>query len=292
MDSWGGFGDWLALDGSGKTEGGTPRDLIGTALYAYDAELMAKTARVLGKESEAAAYEALHAKIVQAFQDSLHHEERLDVSRHPDRLRPRASFRTHAPEEGRANAVKELVRTSRKHGFHLATGFVGTPTFSTCSRDNGHLDLAYKPFSSRRRSLPGFSRSRTGPPPSGSAGMAGRPRKVFRQRHELIQSLRLRRCGRMDVVAAVAGLDLDPADPGYGTIVFRPRPGGTITHAEARLQTPRGEAGIRWNLKDGALEVELTVPEGAKGRFSAPKGFTLDCGELQAGVHKLTAQPE
>ena len=36
--AWGGFGDWLALDGSGITEGRTPKDLIGTAFYAYAAD--------------------------------------------------------------------------------------------------------------------------------------------------------------------------------------------------------------------------------------------------------------
>lgn len=90
----------------------------------------------------------------------------------------------------------------------------------------------------------------------------------------------------------VAGLELDPAEPGYGRVIFRPRPGGTITHAEARLQTPRGEAGIRWEMEGGALNLELTVPEGSKGRFSPPDGFVLECGELKPGIHKLRALPQ
>ena len=46
------FGDWLALDGKGefKCHGGTPTDLIATAYYAYSSELVAKVAKVLGKE--------------------------------------------------------------------------------------------------------------------------------------------------------------------------------------------------------------------------------------------------
>jgi alpha-L-rhamnosidase len=51
--AWEGFGDWLAQDGSGNTFGATPKDLIGTAFYAYCATLMAKIAKVLGKPDDA-----------------------------------------------------------------------------------------------------------------------------------------------------------------------------------------------------------------------------------------------
>ena len=42
-EGWPGFGDWLSINAV------TPRDLIGTAFLAYDANLMAQIAAVLGK---------------------------------------------------------------------------------------------------------------------------------------------------------------------------------------------------------------------------------------------------
>ena len=42
----------------------------------------------------------------------------------------------------------------------------------------------------------------------------------------------------------VAGLELDPAQPGYQHVIFRPRPGGSLTWAKARLTTPQGETAI------------------------------------------------
>ena len=38
------FGDWLSIDAD------TPKDVLATAYYAYDTQLMAKMARVLGKK--------------------------------------------------------------------------------------------------------------------------------------------------------------------------------------------------------------------------------------------------
>ena len=41
---WNGFGDWLALDGSDGREGGTSKELIGTAFFAYSSHLLARIA--------------------------------------------------------------------------------------------------------------------------------------------------------------------------------------------------------------------------------------------------------
>jgi alpha-L-rhamnosidase len=64
---WHGFGDWLALDGSGKTDGGTPKDLIGTAYFAHSVQLMARIATVLGKLGDAAQYQALYHNVRDAY---------------------------------------------------------------------------------------------------------------------------------------------------------------------------------------------------------------------------------
>mgnify|MGYP002400940162 CR=1 FL=1 len=288
VDAWGGFGDWLALDGSGRTEGGTPRDLIGTAFYAYDAELMAKIARVLGRESDAAAYGDLHRKIVRAFQDRFVSREGLVVSGTQTAYVLALHFGL-VPGEGRATAVRELVRNIEKNDFHLATGFVGTPYLLDVLENNGHLDLAYKLL--EQESFPSW----LFPIKNGATTIWERwdgwtPEKGFQNKG--MNSFNHYAYGAVGawMYRTVAGLDLDPDDPGYGTVVFRPRPGGSLTHAQARLKTPRGEAGIRWELKDGGLEVEVTVPEGSRGRFSAPEGYTVECGELGPGVHRLVAK--
>jgi len=89
----------------------------------------------------------------------------------------------------------------------------------------------------------------------------------------------------------VAGLDLDPADPGCHHVIFRPRPGGTITWAEASLQTPFGAAAIRWEIKDGSLLVDLTVPQESRGTLSLPEGFASEVPEsLPPGAHSFIAR--
>ena len=62
-EGWPGFGDWLSINAD------TPRDLIGTAFFAYDAHLMAQIASVLGKEEDAAQYRSLFAEVRDAFRN-------------------------------------------------------------------------------------------------------------------------------------------------------------------------------------------------------------------------------
>jgi alpha-L-rhamnosidase len=89
------------------------------------------------------------------------------------------------------------------------------------------------------------------------------------------------------MVRSVAGLA--PDTPGFRRILFRPRPGGSITWAEAHFRTPQGPAGIRWDLHGDRLDLVLTVPPGATGRVCLD-GFATEIGELTAGVHRVTAR--
>jgi alpha-L-rhamnosidase len=79
----------------------------------------------------------------------------------------------------------------------------------------------------------------------------------------------------------VAGLK--PAEPGYRRISFEPRPGGGITHASARHQTPYGPAEIAWQLNGDELEVRVEVPPNARGIMTPPNGEASI--EAESGIH-------
>ena len=88
------------------------------------------------------------------------------------------------------------------------------------------------------------------------------------------------------MVSTVAGLQFDPREPGYQHIIFKPRPGGTLTWAEARLKTSLGETAIRWELKDGALELVLDVPAGCRATVSLPDGWKGVPDTFGPGSHR------
>ena len=58
----------------------------------------------------------------------------------------------------------------------------------------------------------------------------------------------------------VAGINASPERPAYQTILFRPRPGGSLAWAAARLASPYGLIKSRWARTGNVLEYNFTVP--------------------------------
>jgi alpha-L-rhamnosidase len=284
-DDWGGFGDWLALDGSGRTEGGTPKELIGTAFYANDVDIAAKTASLLGHTEDAARYHALYGEIVKAFAARFVTPEGHVIGGTQTGYVLALHFGL-VPEALRANAANELVRLIARNGFHIGTGFVGTPYIQHVLEATGHLDTAYKLL--EQESFPSW----LFPVKNGATTIWERwdgwtPEKGFQDVG--MNSFNHYAYGAVGdwMVSSVAGLQFDPAQPGYRHILFKPRPGGTLTWAEARLQTPQGETSIRWEITGGQLVLDLVVPDGATATLSLPEGWDHALKAFSAGRHRV-----
>lgn len=271
LDSWRGYGDWLALDGSSGLEGQTPKDLIGTAYFAHVAELMAKIARVLGRPEEGEQYDALHREIVAAFQNRFIAPGGLLVSATQTAYVLALKFGLF-PESMRADAAAELVRDIKKRDYHLSTGFVGTPHLLDVLEESGHLDVAYRLL--EQETFPSW----LFPVKNGATTVWERwngwtPEDGFQDCS--MNSFNHYAYGAVGawMVRSAAGLDLDPEVPGYRHIVFRPNPGGSLTWAEAGLETPIGRTSIRWDLDSEKLKIRLEVPGESRATFFAPSGF-------------------
>ncbi len=283
---WQGFGDWLALDGGGKTEGITPYDLIGTAFYAFDAGLMVKVAEVLGRQDDAKHYRALHQEIVEAFRHRFVTPEGLVASGTQTAYVLALHFGL-LDESVRSVAATELVRHIKGRNYHLATGFVGTPYILEVLEETGHIDVAYKLL--EQETFPSW----LFPVKNGATTIWERwdgwtPDKGFQDKG--MNSFNHYAYGAVGawMYRTVAGLELDPEDPGYAHIVFRPRPGGAITWAEAGLETRFGQAGIRWELKGEGLELKLIVPAGARATLQPPPGYVAGKTAYGEGTHQVT----
>jgi alpha-L-rhamnosidase len=285
VDPWGGHGDWLAQDGSTSWEGNTPKDLIGTAFLAHDLDLMTRIARVLGKHEDVVTYDNWRREVVQAFRRRFVTAEGLVVGRTQTAYVLALKFDL-LPEPVRPVAARELVRDIEKRGWHLSTGFVGTPHLCQVLEDNGYLDVAYRLL--EQESFPSW----LFPVKNGATTIWERwdgwtPEKGFQD--AAMNSFNHYAYGAVGawMVRTVAGLDIDDRQPGGTRIVFRPRPGGTITRAEAEWHSVRGRVGIRWELKGEELHIALTVPAYATARIDLPCEYISDDTHFSAGNHTM-----
>jgi alpha-L-rhamnosidase len=278
LGKWAGFGDWLALDGSGQTEGGTPKDLIGTAFYAHGARLLAATARVLGRTDDAARYEALAGRVAQAFQRRFVTADGL-VAGNTQTSYVLALHFDLVPVELRPKLTAELVRDIRRRGNKLSTGFVGTPYLLHVLTREGQPDVAYDLL--RQTQWPSWLYAVT----QGATTIWERWDGWTREKgfqDPGMNSFNHYAYGAVGdwLYRVVAGIELDPAKPAYQHVLLQPQPGGGLTFAQAFHQSPYGRVSSAWQLSDHRWEWEVVVPPNttATARFPVPSGAAIQEG--------------
>ena len=183
----------------------------------------------------------------------------------------------------RGSALLELVRDS---DWRISTGFVGTPLICDALEITGHIDDAHRLLF--QSELPSWLYPvRMGATtiwerwdsmlPDGTIN----PGEMTSFNHYALGAI-------ADWMhRSVAGLA--PAAPGYREISVRPRPPAQLDFAEARHDTPYGEAVVRWDRTANGIELSVTVPVGTTAVIEPPG--TDEIHRVQAGIHRFISPP-
>lgn len=141
------FGDWLFFHPREtrhtEADGFTDQDYIATAFFAYSTKLLQQSAEVLGKKDDAVFYKILYKKIKENFIQE-YFTPRGRTASDSQTSYVLALFFDLLPEGMRANAVNNLVMDIKSRGYHLSTGFLGTPYLCHVLSQNHKTDIAYK----------------------------------------------------------------------------------------------------------------------------------------------------
>ncbi|MDN5918319.1 MAG: family 78 glycoside hydrolase catalytic domain, partial [Pseudonocardia sp.] len=263
------FGDWLdpAAPPEDPFAARVDPDIVATAHLARSARIVSDAARVLGHDDDAARYGTLADRVAAAFADAFVTPDGRMVSDAATGYAMAIVWDLLPDERRRAGAGERLADLVRTGGFRIATGFVGTPLVCDALTRTGHLELAYRLL--LERGCPSWLYPVTmgattiwerwdSMLPDGSIN----PGEMTSFNHYALGAVAdwLHR--------TVAGLA--PGAPGYREIVVAPRPGGGLTHAGARHETPYGTAAVNWVRADGRLRLDVTVPPGASALVYVP----------------------
>jgi alpha-L-rhamnosidase len=83
---------------------------------------------------------------------------------------------------------------------------------------------------------------------------------------------------------SIAGIA--PGAPGYRHVLVRPRPGGQITSATARLDSVYGRIEVAWRTDDDQITVEVTIPPNSTAALQLQDGDPEVA--LSSGHHVVT----
>ena len=265
---WHGFGDWLALDGSGGLEGATSKELIGTAFFAYSTHLLANIADILGNPEDALRYRALSDEVREAFIKRFIHDDGTIVGDTQTPYILALQFDL-LPPELRPVAAARLVSNIQARDNHLSTGFVGTPYINWVLSEMGHVDTAYALL--KQTTWPSWLYSVT----QGATTIWERWDGWTHERgfqDPSMNSFNHYAYGAIGawLYAVVGGIDLDLQQPGYKHIIMRPQPRGGLTCATAELQSMYGLIRSAWTQENGVFDWLITVPANTTATVYVP----------------------
>ncbi|MHC6229136.1 family 78 glycoside hydrolase catalytic domain [Arthrobacter sp. MMS24-T111] len=271
------LGDWLdpTAPPHDPTAAKTDPYLVATAYFAWSALHLGKTASVLGNTADELHYTELGRAVAKAFADEYIYPTGTVAGDAQTAYALAIVFDLFPSEDQKHLAGERLRQLVAEGGNRIATGFAGTPLISDALTSIGALDAAYALLMEKGCPSWLYAVEQGGTTiwerwdamqPDGTVN----PGNMTSFNHYALGAV----ADWMHRV--VAGMSL--LEPGYRKILFKPRPGGNLTHASARHETPYGTASITWTLKAAGLEVKVEVPTGCTARVELPGQEPLEVG--------------
>ena len=272
------FGDWLDFFSNSKplAFGSTSSSLIATAYYAHSADILQRTARVLGKRADAQRYARLLGKIRHAFN---RHFVASDgrVGEGTQTAYVLALDFDLLPQALRSRDAAKLAEDVRTRG-HLTTGFLGTPRLLQVLSRFGYTDEAYRLLN--RTEYPSWLY----PVTHGATTIWERwdgikPDGSFQDKS--MNSFNHYAYGAVGewMYQVIGGIQIDVAAPGYRHVLIRPHLGGGLTYATASHDGPYGLIRSAWHVDGERLSLSVDVPPNSTATVQMPNARLTDVDE-------------
>ena len=180
------FGDWITSDspnGEVKVIGfaAGPDDhrqnppFAGTMFYCTTLRLIAKFAKILGKNVDYEYYAKLKDVSVKALQDKYYNSDMGMLGSGGQFLYAYSLYENLAPEQDRQKVFDNLLKSLEEHDYQLVCGVIGTRIMFDVLREFGREDIIYRifsaegPLSQKNKITDGKTTVYEFPPNSGSA---------------------------------------------------------------------------------------------------------------------------
>ena len=286
------FGDWLSVERSefGASYGKTDDDLIGTAFYAHSTAIVAQVARVLRHDDVAKSYEALAERIRAAFQHEFVTPSGR-ISGDTQTAYVLALAFDLLPEVQRPEAARRLVENIESRGYHLSTGFLGTPYLCEVLTRFGHIDVAFLLLMQEAYPSWLYPIVEHGATTIWERWDGIRPNATLQSPD--MNSFNHYANGSIGnwLYRTVAGLQID--DPGYRNTIIKPAiGGGGLTSASATHQTPYGEIASAWELDEQFVTMRITIPPNTSAIVYFPSDLVTENGQPLStgdGIYRTAA---
>ena len=266
------YGDWcvppedLKMINSSDPHRITRADYIGTAYFQHELRLMAKFARLLGKDQEATGYSKTADEMKDAFNKKFLDTKEGKYSNNTCTANILALAFDLVPDGFREKIVNNLLQKilSENEG-HIGNGLVGGQWLMRTLTNNGHADVAYDLAAQSTYPSWGYM-VRQGATTiwelwNGDNGDPG----MNSGNHVMLLG---------DLIIwyyeNLAGIKADPLIPGFKHIIMKPLVSADLQFVNASHNSIYGKISSKWKLDPGKFTWEVTIPANTTATVYVP----------------------
>ncbi|MBV9469746.1 MAG: family 78 glycoside hydrolase catalytic domain [Abitibacteriaceae bacterium] len=237
-----GLGDWVP---PGPT---APVAVTDTGYYYRDALIVAQAASLLGNGADARKYTQLAASIKRAFNAKFFDPKTSSYADGSQTALSCALYQGLVEPQNKEAVLKNLVAAVDKHDGHIFTGILGAKYVMNTLLENGRPDVAYT-----------IATQKTAP---GWGNWIERGATTLWEDWGGGSSLNHIMFGDISAwfYKALAGINGDPAAPGFNHFFIKPQVLGDLTWARGEYDSIHGKIVSDWKLQDGQFKLDVTVP--------------------------------
>lgn len=266
------FGDWLALDGKvdGGVYGSTDKYFIASAFYYYSAMIVAKTAKILGKDADFKYYDQLAGEVKNAFiEEYFTMQGRLSVD--TQTAYAIVIYMELYKKEWEERLTKDFNAKMKENNFKLNTGFVGTPYLCLALSKCGLNELAYELLLNEE--FPGWLYEVN----MGATTIWERWNSVLPDGSISGTGMNSLNHYAYGSIAAwmyryMVGISPTEENPGFKKAIIAPNPSYRMKQVACFLKTSAGNYKVEWKLlEDNRFVLIIEVPFDAKAELKLPR---------------------
>ena len=253
--TWG-LGDWVPVKSK------SPVELTSTCYYYADAVILAKAAKLLGKDDDFNKYTALAEKIKQAFNAKFLNAATGIYGSGVQTELSVPLFWGLVPEEMKSKVAENLAKRVEADGFHLDVGLLGQKAILNALTENGYAEVAYKLAAQKTY-------------PSWGWWIENGATTLYENwniQAESDISLNLIMFGEIGawIYKGLGGIRPDAAKPGFKNVILEPHFVTGMDHFEAKHISPYGEITSSWKREGKGMSYTVTIPANSTATVKLP----------------------
>ncbi len=259
-----GLGDWYDL---GPKHPGvaqlTPKAVTATSIYYYDLLIVAKTANLLGYDSELEKFADLSVKVRDAFLEKYYNSETGVCSTGSQTAYAMPLYTGIIPEADKETVFKNLVDSIKNNNYALTSGDIGYHFLVRVLSENGRSDILYK--MNNRSDRPGYGYQLKKGATSLTESWAALTN--VSNNHMMLGHL-------MEwFYTGLGGIFQEDNSVAYSDIIIAPKPVGNISWVNCSYNSPKGVIASNWKIDRNTFTLSIEIPKDASATIIIPEEY-------------------